>query len=217
MSDPISQPTVGAPASVSQEPSQQAEQATETKPLTIADVERIAEEKAIRIAQSMVDKAENRISKKAQEQIKAIDASRQVLNLSDEDARAAKQRIIYDDLAGQPTAEQASPATQPQQNQQPELHPIVQEFLDITGAAGVEIREGSAEWNEFIKPTWTDPNANVHQIRRAIYTAVDKVKERQASNADQAAARTVGGGTSNNSDGATNLSGRDYLQRAHRK
>ena len=48
----------GAQASASPETASATEQQTqEPKPLTIADVERIAEEKATRIAQSMVDKA----------------------------------------------------------------------------------------------------------------------------------------------------------------
>ena len=213
-----SQPQVGAQASPSPEPLGAPEQAVENKPLTIADVERIAEEKATRIAQSMVDKAEHRISKKAQDQIAAIDTSRQALGLSDEQVTQAKQRVIFDDLTAKPTAEQASPAPQTQttQAQTEPVHPAVAALWEIFADEGEEVVEADPEWKEHIEKVWNDPNGTLPALRKAAYKATEAKRQRKATNQQQAPARVISGGQSQTDSAPPNPSARDYLQRAHK-
>ena len=212
----LSTPAAGLQASNSPDASPVAEQAQEAKPLTIADVERIAEEKATRIAQSMVDKAENRISKKAQEQIAAIDTSRQALGLSDEQVTQAKQRVIFDDLTAKPTAEQASPAPQTQPNQQPtEIDPVIAETLDVFKAEGVTIETSDPEYKP-LDAILKDPNGNIHQYRKELFRQIEIKRARVVTNQQQAPARVISGGQSQTDSAPPNPSARDYLQRAHK-
>ena len=213
----LSQAQAGAQASASPEPLAPPEQPTETKPLTIADVERIAEEKATRIAQSMVDKAENRISRKAQEQIAAIDTSRQALGLSDEQVQQAKQRVIFDDLTAKPTAEQASPAPQTQTNQPAaEIDPVIQETLDVFKAEGVTIDTSDPEYKT-LEAILRDPNGNIYQYRKALYTQIEAKRSRVAAAQVTAPARVLSGGQQ--TTGEANLSGsaHDEWQNVYKK
>ena len=212
----LSGEAAGAPASASPEPSATPEQSQETKPLTIADVERIAEEKATRIAQSMVDKAESRISRKAQEQIAAIDLSRQALGLNDEQVKAAKQQVIYNDLTAQPAAEQASPAPQAQANQQAsEFDQVVSETLAVFDSEGIGIEEADPEY----KPLDTllrAPKFNIHAYRKELYKQVEAKKARTAANQEQAPARVVSGGQSQ-TPSEPNVTAGSYFRNAHKK
>jgi hypothetical protein len=182
----------GTPASVSPEPASPVEPTNqEPKPLTIADVERIAEEKATRIAQSMVDKAENRISKKAQDQIKALELTAQTLGLSAEQMAQAKSQIVYNDLTT--PAEPASPAPSSQQNQRPELDPVIQETLDVFQAEGISIDVSDPEYKP-LDNILRDPNGNIHLYRKELYKQIEAKRQRTASLTDKAAARVVSGG-----------------------
>ena len=113
---PDAQPAAQATPPV--EPSAPAqEQATEVKPLTIADVERIATEKATRIAQSMVDKASYRLSREAQEKIDALRTHGQTFGLTAEQVQSKMQEIVTNDLTAPqtPQASESQPDAEPQQ------------------------------------------------------------------------------------------------------
>lgn len=207
----------GAQASVSPEPTSGTEsQPQENKPLTIADVERIAEEKATRIAQSFVDKAENRISAKAQEQINALKLTQTALGLSDEQVEQAANKIVLNDLKA-PRAEQASPAPQAQTNQPArEIDPVIQETLDVFKAEGVTIEVSDPEYKP-LDLILKDPNGNIHQYRKELFRQIEAKRQRTAANAEKAPARVVSGGNTQTSSDPAKTTARDYLQRAHVK
>ena len=209
----LSTPVTGLQASNSPEPSPAAEQAQEAKPLTIADVERIAEEKATRIAQSMVDKAEHRISKKAQEKIEVIDS----LGLPNEQAEQAKQKVIYQDLTSPRQQEQASTPPPAQQVQaQTEVDPVIAETLDVFKAEGVTIEVGDPEYKP-LDAILKDPNGNIHQYRKELFKQIEVKRARVAANQQQAPARVISGGQSNQSGGAITSSAHDAWQEAYKK
>jgi len=212
----LSQPQVGAQASTSPETLGTPEQATENKPLTIADVERIAEEKATRIAQSMVDKAERRISKKAQEKIEVIDS----LGLPNEQAEQAKQKVIYQDLTSPRQQEQAStpPPAQQAQAQTEQIHPAVAALMEIFQAEGEEVAETDPEWKEHIEKVWNDPNGTIPALRKVAYKAMEAKRLRKAANSEQAPARVISGGQQNQSGGAsTSTNAHDAWQEVYKK
>ena len=213
----LSTPAAGLQASNSPDTSPEAEQAQEAKPLTIADVERIAEEKATRIAQSMVDKAEHRISKKAQEQIAAIDLTRQSLGLTDEQVEQAKQKVIYQDLTSPRQQEQASTPPPAQQVQaQTEIDPVIAETLDVFKAEGVTIEVGDPEYKP-LDAILKDPNGNIHQYRKELFKQIEVKRARVAANQQQAPARVISGGQPNQSGGAITSSAHDAWQEAYKK
>ena len=209
----LSTPAAGLQASNSPDTSPVAEQAQEAKPLTIADVERIAEEKATRIAQSMVDKAEHRISKKAQEKIEVIDS----LGLPNEQAEQAKQKVIYQDLTSPRQQEQASTPPPAQQVQaQTEVDPVIAETLDVFKAEGVTIEVGDPEYKP-LDAILKDPNGNIHQYRKELFKQIEVKRARVAANQQQAPARVISGGQSNQSGGAITSSAHDAWQEAYKK
>lgn len=209
----LSTPAAGLQASNSPDTSPEAEQAQEAKPLTIADVERIAEEKATRIAQSMVDKAEHRISKKAQEKIEVIDS----LGLPNEQAEQAKQKVIYQDLTSPRQQEQASTPPPAQQVQaQTEVDPVIAETLDVFKAEGVTIEVGDPEYKP-LDAILKDPNGNIHQYRKELFKQIEVKRARVAANQQQAPARVISGGQSNQSGGAITSSAHDAWQEAYKK
>ena len=209
----LSTPVTGLQASNSPDTSPVAEQAQEAKPLTIADVERIAEEKATRIAQSMVDKAEHRISKKAQEKIEVIDS----LGLPNEQAEQAKQKVIYQDLTSPRQQEQASTPPPAQQVQaQTEVDPVIAETLDVFKAEGVTIEVGDPEYKP-LDAILKDPNGNIHQYRKELFKQIEVKRARVAANQQQAPARVISGGQPNQSGGAITSSAHDAWQEAYKK
>lgn len=193
----LSQAGAGAQASASPEPSPVAEQPTETKPLTIEDVRA----EATRIAQSFVDKAENRISAKAQEQINALKLTQGALGLTDEQVETAANKIVLNDLKA-PRTEQASPAPQAQPNQPAqEIDPVIQETLDVFKTEGVTIETTDPEYKP-LDAILRDPNGNIYQYRKALYTQIEAKRSRVAAMQETASARVTGGGgaVSNPSD-----------------
>jgi hypothetical protein len=197
--DPQSTPQAGAQASASPDPLVTTpEQAVDPKPLTIADVERIADERAARIAQSMVDKAENRISKKAQEQIRALDLNKATLGLTDEQVNTAKQQIVYNDLTTL-SAGAASPAAPTPPTDASDPDPVIQETLDIFAAEGVTIDTADPEY-KVLDVILRDPKANIHIYRKELYKQIEAKRARVELNRTQAAARVVGGGSQATSD-----------------
>lgn len=206
----------GAPASVSPEASTTEQQTQEPRPLTAAEIERLVEEKATRIAQSMVDKAESRISKKAQEQIAAIELTRGTLGLTDEQVEQAKAKVIYTDLASPKPMEQASPTPTAQKVQpQEQLDPVIAETLETFKSEGVTIEPTDPEWKP-LDAILKDPNGNIHQYRKELYRQIENKRQRQTANQEKAPARVVSGGQVNQSGDAP-MSAREYLRRAHNK
>lgn len=212
-----SQPQVGAQASPSPEPLGTPEQAVESKPLTRADFEELISKEIKPLIQSQVDKAANRISKDAQAKIDALQQTKSVLNLSDEDVEKATNKIVMNDLTTR-QAEQASPAPQTQttQAQTEPVHPAVAALLEIFADEGEEVVETDPEWAAHIAKVWNDPNGTLPALRKAAYKATEAKRQRKATNQQQAPARVISGGHSQTDSAPPNPSARDYLQRAHK-
>jgi len=140
--------TADTSADTSQEEGQEPEPQKET-PLTLDQIRGIAREEATRIAQSQVAKGENRIQGYIQQQIAALQQTKTLLGLSDQQVAAAQDKIIRDaytqqiDGAGQPTAQQYQ--------QQPEMHPAIEAALAMMEAQGTIVEEGDPEF-ESIRP-----------------------------------------------------------------
>lgn len=192
----LSQAQAGAQASTSPETSPVAEQPTETKPLTIEDVRA----EATRIAQSFVDKAENRISAKAQEQINALKLTQGALGLTDEQVETAANKIVLNDLKA-PRTEQASPAPQTQTNQAQEVDPVIQETLEVFKTEGITIEVTDPEYKP-LDAILRDPNGNIHQFRKALFAQIEAKRTRVAALQETASARVTGvsGAMSNPND-----------------
>lgn len=207
----------GAQASASPETASATEQQTqEPKPLSADEYRAIAREEAIRAAQSLVDKAEARISKKAQEQIAAIDLSRQSLGLSDEQVEQAKQKVIYQDLTTPRTQEQASTPQPTQPNQPTEIDPVIQETLDVFKAEGVTIETSDPEYKA-LDLILKDPNGNIWQYRKELYRQIEAKRNRVAANSQHATARVVSGGVTNNTGEAGALTTHEMWNIAYKK
>ena len=208
----------GATAIASAENASATEQnAQEQKGLSAEEYRAIAREEATRAAQSLVDKAEARISRKAQEQIAAIDLTRQTLGLTDEQVHQAKQQVIYNDLTTPRQQEQAStPQPARQVQAQTEIDPVIAETLEVFKTEGVTIETSDPEYKA-LDTILNDPNGNIHQYRKELFKQIDAKRQRVAANSQNAQARVVSGGQAQTNDGAPNASAREYLQRAHRK
>ncbi len=208
----------GAQASASADNASTTEpNAQEQKGLSTEEYRAIAREEAVRAAQSLVDKAEARISKKAQEQIAAIDLSRQSLGLSDEQVEQAKQKVIYQDLTTPRQQEQASTPQATQRTEAPtEIDPVIAETLEIYAAEGIAIETSDPEYKA-LDAILNDPNGNIHKYRKEVFKQIDIKRQRVAANSQNAQARVVSGGQAQTNDEAPTASAREYLQRAHRK
>lgn len=208
----ISQAQAGVQASTSPEPLVTPEQPTETKPLTIEDVRA----EATRIAQSFVDKAENRISAKAQEQINALKLTQGALGLTDEQVETAANKIVLNDLKA-PRTEQASSAPQTQTNQPAQaIDPVIQETLDVFKSEGITIDTTDPEYKP-LDAILRDPNGNIHQYRKALFAQIEAKRTRVAASQATAPARVLSGGQQ--TTGEANLSGsaHDDWQNVYKK
>ena len=207
----------GATAIASAENASATEQnAQEQKGLSAEEYRAIAREEATRAAQSLVDKAEARISKKAQEQIAAIDLTKHSLGLTDEQVEQAKQKVIYQDLTSPRQQEQASTPPPAQQVQaQTEIDPVIAETLDVFKAEGITIETSDPEYKP-LDAILKDPNGNIHQYRKELFKQIEAKRQRVATNQQQAPARVISGGQTQTTGEPSNPSARDYLQRAHK-
>ena len=214
----ISQPQVGAQASPSPEPLGTPEQAVENKPLTMADIEALLDNKIKPLIQSQVDKAANRISKDAQAKIDALQQTKSVLNLSDEQVEQATNKIVMSDLTTR-QQEQASPLQTPQQTQaQTEpIHPAVAALYEIFADEGEELVETDPEWKEHVEKIWNSPDGTLPALRKAVYKAVEAKRQRKAANQEQAPARVISGGQQNQSGGADASSAHDLWDGVYKK
>ncbi len=216
----ISKAGTGAQASASQpDPSQaQAAEAQPEKPLTAEEYRQIAREEAIKAAQSFTDKAERRISEKAQAQIDALRMNQEVLGLSNEEMDAATTKIVVNDIKAPRQAEQASPAPATQATQaqtQDDLHPAVAAILEINETEGLAVDEADPEWIKFVKPVWDNPKGTIPQLRKEYYLALDAKRQRQQQQQQQGPARVVGGTPSTNA--VAPQTARDMFKAAHTK
>ena len=184
---PDAQPAAQATPPV--EPSAPAqEQAKEVQPLTIADVERIATEKATRIAQSLVDKAAYRLSNEAQQKIDALRLVSKDLGLTDEQVQQRMQKIVTDDLTTQPQAAQASEPT-------PEAEPeggVIGVISSIFQEEGVTLEPNDPEYKTF-EDQWNNPNGSMTKLVKATYSAIEAKRQRLQKIDTTAAVRTPGG------------------------
>ena len=168
----------GATAIASAENASATEQnAQEQKGLSAEEYRAIAREEATRAAQSLVDKAEARISKKAQEQIAAIDLTRQTLGLTDEQVHQAKQQVIYNDLTTPRQQEQAStPQPARQVQAQTEIDPVIAETLEVFKTEGVTIETSDPEYKA-LDTILNDPNGNIHQYRKELFKQIEAKRQ----------------------------------------
>ena len=185
---PDAQPAAQATPPV--EPSAPAqEQAKEVQPLTIADVERIATEKATRIAQSLVDKAAYRLSNEAQQKIDALRLVSKDLGLTDEQVQQRMQKIVTDDLTTQPQAAQAS---EPTPEAEPEGSPVLVVLDRISAKRGMTLDQNDPEFQSFLD-AWQDPNGSMEDTVMSYIYALDKKTARLQKIDNTAAVRTPGG------------------------
>ncbi len=179
--------TADASADTSQEEGQEPEPQKET-PLTLDQIRVIAREEATRIAQSQVAKGENRIQGYIQQQIAALQQTKTLLGLSDQQVQAAQDKIIRDaytqqiDGAGQPTAQQYQ--------QQPEMHPAIEAALSLMEAQGIIVEEGDPEF-ESIRPLLIAGAYNL--LIPATKNAMALKTQRLQSRKGKAPVRTPGG------------------------
>lgn len=207
----------GAPASASTENASTTEQANQPQPLTTEQMEavqKIVAEQATRIAQSMVDKAENRISKKAQEQIEALKVTQQALGLSDEQVEQAANKIVLEDL--KTVRGQASQQASTQQTATEQIHPVIAQTLKAFEIEGVTIEPTDPEYKP-LDAILKDVNANEYVYFKELKTQIEAKRQRTAANQQAAPARVVSGGQSQTTDAPPQATARGYLERAHKK
>lgn len=208
----------GGTANPSAENASTQEQQTQTPPLTkeqLDVVEKLVQEQATRIAQSFVDKAANRISKEAQEQINALKLTQSALGLTDEQVEQAADRIVMKDLKAT-RQEPASSQPAPQQQAQTEVHPAIAKTLEVFKAEGITIETTDPEYKA-LDAILKDPNGNEIVYMRELFRQIDAKRQRIATNQQAAPARVVSGGQSQTDNAPRSSRARDYLQEAHKK
>ena len=201
MTDELSGQQAQAPASAQPQTASATEpQSQEQKPLDEARVIELATQIASRTAQSLVDKAEYRISQKAQAQIHALELNRSTLGLSDQQVQDAKQKIVMDDLtATQQGAQASQPAElegQPQADSVTEAQYIQGLFKGTE--SGTEVTPNDPEWTEWQKVYQDNFNDPSMQAASRVILATNKAAaakaQRLKTNTDTAAARVMQGG-----------------------
>lgn len=197
------------------------EQQTE-KPLTRADVQRIADEisarNATRIAQSLVAKGENRITAKIQDQIRALNMNKDVLGLTPQQIEQARQKIVMDAYAEEPTGQEQASRSQSQVQQQPEAGiPVnVISAVKMMQDAGMIVEEGDPEFEQYIAPILNrNPNPGM-EIVRATAKAMDAKENRLNAKKSKSPARAPQGGGNSEGGNAPAKSSSDYWNGAYR-
>jgi len=191
----------------------------EQKPLDEARVIELATQIASRTAQSLVDKAEYRISQKAQDQIKALELNQTVLGLNDQQVQEAKQKIVMNELTAKPQEQQPS---NPPVSQVPPVEEAIAAFVnDIFAEEGTYVTPADPEWKDLqavIDATYNDPKGHVKVTKAAIAASAAKA-QRVNSNSESAAARVIGSGTGTTTEATDGpeVTGHSLFQRAHRK
>ena len=207
------------PESTTSEVSTQAEPQTEQKPLTLEDVQRVAREEATRIAQSQVAKGENRIEKRIQEQLAALNASKGVLGLSDQQIEQAKQKIVTEAYTT-PEPQTETPTSEP--GAKPDVDQAIQymnaEIENVFAEVGTSVTSADPEFKDLqavIDAAWNDSKGLVKILRAADKAATAKAGRLQASK-ETAPARVVSSGpTSSGQVPASNA--HDAWEQAYKK
>lgn len=177
---------------------------TETPLLTpeqIAAIEKIADQRAARIAQSQSAKSENRIQKLIQEKFAALNATKDTLGLSDDQVKQAQQKIVTEAYASPPAEGSETPATnQPETTATTDadqaisyMNAQIQNVFDEVGATVTKADPEFAELQKAVDAAWNDPKGLVKILRAADKAATTKAARLQASS-KTAAARVVSGG-----------------------
>jgi hypothetical protein len=196
-------------------------QSQEQKPIDEATVRAIATEVATRTAQSLVDKAEYRISQKAQQQIQALEINKSTLGLSDQQVQDAKLKIIANDVT---PSQEAQAGAQPVSQGQPMADPVseasfITELFKAT-EAGMEVTPNDPEFSDFNKvytENFNDPSpAAMARVTRAVEKAAAAKKQRIENQQAQAEARTLGGG-GGLATGSNDAPASDLWRQAYRK
>jgi hypothetical protein len=190
--------------------SQQEPTTQEPEPLTMEKVEQLIETKATRIAQSMVDKAEHRISAKAQAQIGALKETQSTLGLTDEQVEQATQKIVMNDFMNVPKKEETPP---PDQTTPDDEDPVIAEITQIFQEEGIQIEQDDPEFTALDK-ILKDPNGNIRLLRKELYKQIEAKKQRVSANTEQAEARVISSGATQTGE-ATVTSAKDYWSNAH--
>lgn len=224
MTEELSGQQAQAPASAQPQTASATEpQSQEQKPLDEARVIELATQIASRTAQSLVDKAEYRISQKAQAQIQALELNRSTLGLSDQQVQDAKQKIVMDDLTA---TQQGTQASQPAELEGQPTADSVTEAQYIQGLfkgteSGTEVTPNDPEWAEWQKVYQDNFNDPSMQAASRVILATNKAAaakaQRLKTNTDTAAARVMQGGPTSGAGDESGLDGHELFQRAHRK
>ena len=189
----------------------------EQRPLDEARVIELATQIASRTAQSLVDKAEYRISQKAQDQIKALDLNQTVLGLNDQQVQEAKQKIVMNELTAKP---QEQPPSNPPVSQVPPVEEAIAAFVnDIFEVEGTTVTPADPEWKDLqavIDATFNDPKGAVKVTKAAITAAAAKA-QRVNSNSESAAARVLGSGGAQANGISADAPASGFWKRAYKK
>jgi hypothetical protein len=194
------------------------EQNVQEQKLDEARVIELATEIASRTAQSLVDKAEYRISQRAQDQIEALELNQDVLGLSDQQVQEAKQKIVMHELTAKP---QEKPPSNPPVSQVQTAEEAIAAFVnEIFADEGTHVTPSDPEWKNLqavIDATYNDPKGMIKVTRAAINASAEKAK-RVNSNSESAAARVIGsgGGQTTTLDGPE-VTGHSLFVRARQK
>jgi len=202
-------------ATPAEEVSPQAEPQTE-KPLTAEDYRRIAREEAKKVAQSQVAKGENRINQRIQEKFGALEESKGVLKLSDEQVQQARRDIVTDAYS-EPAAQTGAPA--------PVAGDPIQVLNGYLGAVfeevGTAVTANDPEFKglqEAIDVAWTiDGPQGLVKVQRAAIKAAESKAARLEAQRKNAAARVAGGGEGNTSGASPASSANELWNKAYKK
>jgi hypothetical protein len=207
MSDEISE--AAEPEEVTEEeanvPEQAAESPAETEPQqekapSLEEYRQIAREEAIRAAQSQVAKGENRIQRFIQEKFQALEASKGVLNLSDEQVKQAKKDIVAQAYESAPEAEAetaAAPTPDAMIQQQAEF--VYSQIDAVFNEHGVTITPNDPNFKELEKAL-NDPQGSFAKTLVVANKIAAAAAARTAQKKESAAGRVTGGGPVTSND-----------------
>ena len=212
MNDEVSQqpPTtnVGENASVQAEPVSQEQKPQEF--LTRDEATKM-EERVTRLAQSLVDKADHRITERVQGGLKTLEDSLKVqrsagIEITPEQEARARQKVVEQAMIEPPSqtsAAQATPNEQPAQ----QLDPVVARALGMMNKIGAVIEQNDPEFAQVKKALDTgDPD----EFLLASAEAAKAKKARLASQTERSAARVPSG---SGEPATPKLSPRELLQK----
>jgi hypothetical protein len=178
-------------------PPEEPQKETPLTPEQIAAIEKIADQRAARIAQSQSAKSENRIQKTIQDRFKALEQTKSTLGLTDDQVKQAQQKIVTEAYA---SPEETTPTTQPA----PEVTDADQaiqymnaQIANVFEEVGTSVTRTDPEFTELQKAvdaSWNDPKGLVKILRAAEKAATTKAARLQTTQ-QNAAGRVVGGGS----------------------